>query len=105
MCEQTELEKFLTENDACTTGRDWALSTGATTCAEIWDMNDLRPAWRVWMATCPGVLNRNTLVRFAVFCARQNWDQLTDDDSKNAILIAEQWLSGNATIIGRGCPT
>jgi len=94
----TELEKFLKKNDSCQAGCEWALSTGATSCAEIWARSDLRLEWRVWMATRPGVLDHKTLVRFAVFCARQIWDKLKDERSKNAILIIEKWLAGEATL-------
>jgi len=94
----TELKKFLKKHNACSGGKDWALSTGATTCAEIWSRDDLRPDWRVWMAMRDGVLDHKTLVQFAVFCARQNWDLLKDDRSKNAILITEKWLKGETTL-------
>jgi len=94
----SNLEQFLTKNSACPEGRDWALATGATTCAEIWAREDLKPEWRVWMATRPGVLDHKTLVRFACFCARQNWHLLPDERSRTAIKITEKWLDGSATL-------
>jgi len=97
-CEVSDLCKFLDKHIACLDGRDWALASGASTCAEIWVRSDLRPAWRVWMATRLGVLDHRTLVRFAVFCARQSWENLTDDRSKNAILLTEKWLAGEASL-------
>ena len=89
-----EMENFLREHDACRDGREWAL-TECSSLQEVW--NTAKPEWLVWVATRKGVLSHHDLIRFACFCARQNWDMLTDVRSRNAITVAENFLVGKVT--------
>ena len=93
----SELEKFLRHHSACKEGREWALATGATTCAEIWARPDLSPEWRVWLATRESVLDNRTLRLFACWCVRQVWHLLTDERSRHAVEVAERYANGEAT--------
>ena len=88
--------EFCRKHLACDDGRKWALSTGAKTMEELWKRDDIRPDWRIWVATRSGVLDHIMLVRFACFCARQHWNQLAELSAK-AIETAEAFCRGEAT--------
>jgi hypothetical protein len=57
----------------------------------------LPPEWLVWVATRRGVLSDKELRMFAVFCVRSVEHLLTDQQSKNAIEVAERFVNGDAT--------
>jgi len=71
------VREFCDLHDACQDGRDWAIATGQT-LQEIWQRDDLDPYWRVWMATCPGVLDDKTRQLFARWCDT-DWNTAYDD--------------------------
>ena len=56
-----------------------------------------QPDWLVWIAARPGVLSDRDLRLFACRCVRQVWHLLTDDRSKNAVIVAEKYAVGEAT--------
>ena len=62
---------WLEKNNACKEGIDWC-KENCGTMQDVWD-------------------------RFACFYARQNWNLLTDERSRNAIEVAERFANGNAT--------
>jgi len=91
-----KIETFCEKYGACAEGREWAMAHGAT-MQEIWERPDLKPEWRIWVATRPGVLDDRTLRLFACWCVRQVWHLLTDERSRNAVEVAERYADGKAT--------
>lgn len=91
------VQDFCEKHGACADGKEWAIGTEAANMAELWKREDLRTDWRLWIFERSDV-DKQTAVRFAVFCARQNWNLLTDQRSKDVIETAERWLDGNATM-------
>lgn len=96
MSEMT-VEQFCDMHYACTEGRNWALSTGLTTMRDLWQREDMRPEWRSWIATRPGVLTYRELRLYACWCVRQVWHLLTDERSRTAVEVAERHVEGRAT--------
>ena len=92
----TEVEAFCIEHRACKQGREWA-TTHHTTMAELWADPELRPNWRIWVATRKGVLTDKELRLFACYCVRQVWHLLKDERSRNAVEVAERFAHGEAT--------
>ena len=88
--------EFCRLHRACCDGRRWAIETGEPGMAELWDREDLKPAWRIWIATRPGVLTDRELRLFACWCCRQVW-HLLDERSRHAVEIAELYAEGKAT--------
>jgi hypothetical protein len=91
------IKKFCDKFNACRDGRDWALATGCATMAELWEREDLRPIWRLWIATREGVFSDRALKLFACWCARQVWHLLTDERSRHAVEVSEKFAVGDAT--------
>ena len=88
---------FCDKHIACAAGRKWALATGEPDMDALWKRTDIKPEWRVWIATQHGVLDDRTMRLFACWCVRQVWHMLTDDRSRNAVEVAEQYADGKAT--------
>jgi hypothetical protein len=93
MSEMT-IKEFCTLHDACSEGRQWAL-TNCQTMEEAWAT--ACPEWLIWMATRPGVLDDRTLRKFAVWSARQVQHLMTDPRSIAALDVAERHADGLAT--------
>ena len=91
------LKDWLEEHGACENGARWALATGCATIEEIWLRDDLKPVWRIWIATREGMVSDRILRKFACACVRQVWHLLTDELSRNAVEVAERFADGNAT--------
>jgi hypothetical protein len=91
------ITEFCDQHRACYGGREWAMSTGCATMAELWQRGDMRADWRVWIATRRGVIDDKTLRLFACWSVRQVWNLLTDERSRNAIEVAERYAEGKAT--------
>ena len=91
------ITEFCTLHEACSAGRDWALATGCQTMDELWQRDDVRPNWRVWIATRPGVFGDQTIQRFIRWCESRLGRPLTaaGDDaleaSWEAVLGADAW--------------
>lgn len=64
---------------------------------DLWDRSDLRPDWRIWIATRKGVMVDKDARLFACWCVRQVWHLLTDDRSKTAVETAERFAHGLAS--------
>jgi hypothetical protein len=94
----TTVAEFCRLHRACCDGRRWAIETGEPGMAELWARDDIKPAWRIWIATRPGVLTDRELRLFACWCCRnQVWHLLTDERSRHAVEIAELYAEGKAT--------
>jgi hypothetical protein len=91
------IAEFCNKHSACVEGREWALATGEPDMAALWNRADIKPEWRIWIATRRGVLDDRTSRRFACWCVRQVWHLLTDERSRNAVEISERFADGNAT--------
>jgi len=89
-----DIADFCNTYNACSDGRDWALNSCAS-MHEVWLKS--QPDWLVWVATRQGVLPEKDLRLFACWCVRQVWHLLTDDRSKNAVIVAEKYAVGEAT--------
>ena len=89
-------ETFLKEHDACRQGADFARKY--KTLAEAWDACE-RPDWLLWayQRSRVPVFDNRQLRLFACWCARQNWDKLTDVRSRRAVEVAESFANGRAT--------
>ena len=92
-----KITDFCRKHNACSDGREWALSTGCKTMEELWKRDDIRPDWRIWIATRPGVMDGRDLRLWACWCVRQVWSLLTDGRSRNAVEVAERYAVGKAT--------
>ena len=92
-----KITEFCEKHDACAEDRTWASGTGCTTMADLWPREDMRPEWREWIATRPGVLTDRELRLYACWCARQIWHLLTDERSRTAVMVAERHADGLAT--------
>lgn len=89
-----EIQEFCDKHNACQEGKDWALEN-CQTMDEVWQT--AKPEWLIWVAIRKGVLSDKELRLFACWCVRQIWDLLTDERSKNAIIVAEKFAKGEAT--------
>ena len=52
---------------------------------------------KIWAATREGILDDKTLRLFACKCVREVWHLLTDERSKNAVIVAERYAIGEAS--------
>jgi hypothetical protein len=96
-------EQFCNATYTCENGKKYALTQ--PNMAMVWH-NCPRANWLLWIAdTVDCMPDDKTLRSFAVWCVRETplkdgrkvFDLLTDDRSKNALVIAEQYAMGNAT--------
>ena len=95
----TTVAEFCRLHHACSDGRRWAIETGEPGMAELWDREDLKPAWRIWIATRPGVLTDRELRLFACWCCRhQVWHLLADERLRHVVDVAELYAEGKATL-------
>lgn len=91
------IQEFCDKHGACADGRAWALLTKEPDMNALWKRTDIKPEWRVWIATQPGVLDDRTLRLFVCWCLRQVCHLLTDERSRNAVEVAERFAEGKAT--------
>ena len=99
-------DEFCTKHNACTDGREWALSV-SNNMAVVWDamIEQRKIEWLCWTAGRDGVLTEKQLRLLACQFVRETpladgrkvWDLLTDERSRNAVIIAERFANGEAT--------
>ena len=96
-------KEFCDRHDACSEGANFALTHA--TMAEVWNACP-RVDWLIWcMLRLGKEPDRKALRLFACWCVRSTpitngrtvWDLLTDERSRNAIVVAERFASGHAT--------
>ena len=94
---------FYESHYACPENRLLALRY--ETMAEVWDACP-RADWLIWMLERTShKLNPKMLRLFACWCVRETplsdgrkvWDLLTDERSRNAVIVAERFAKGEAT--------
>jgi hypothetical protein len=90
-------------NDACSEGQTFARQF--PTMAEAWDACP-RVDWMLWALREHGVpLDQKVSVSLACWCVRNTplgdgrttWDLLTDERSRNAIVVTERYMKGEAS--------
>lgn len=66
------------------------------TLETLWD-NCPRTDWMLWLLEQLGPTDQKLLRLFACSCARDHWDYLTDERSRNAVEVAERFAEGKAS--------
>ena len=94
MKQDMTIKEFCDRHNACRGGREWAIKN-CDSMQEAWEK--AKPEWLIWIATRPGVLNKNTLRLFAVWSARQVQYLMQDARSTTALDVAEKHAAGNVT--------
>ena len=98
MKNEMTIEQFCIKHNACRKGRKWALSLGISTMRELWQRDDIKPEWRIWIASRPGVMSKKDLWQFTgLVLAIQAWHLLTNKRNRNAVMVTEKYANGEAT--------
>ena len=66
------------------------------TMAEAWEACE-RSDWMLWAMEKDDIGSDKDLRLFACWCVRQVWNLLTDERSRNAVIVAERFANGMAT--------
>ena len=97
---------FCKKYDACQPGIDWAAEKlPGGMMSELWPVLIEQPEYLIWVATQEYVFsdrdNRIMACRFVretpIGDGRTVWDLLTDERSRNAVIVAERYCNGEAT--------
>lgn len=89
--------EFCIRHGACSAGQAWALSTGEPDMDSLWQRDDIKSEWRIWIASQPDVLSDRERRLFVCWCCRQVWHLLTDERSRQAVEVAERYADGQAS--------
>jgi len=96
-------QAFCDEHNACKEGRDFAVNYKSM--ADVWDACP-RVDWLRWIQDRAGPKPSNKKLRlFACWCVRETpladgrkvWDLLTEERSRNAVVVSERFANGRAT--------
>jgi hypothetical protein len=100
------VNEFLTKNpDACQSAKNWLQVGNYITIQDAW--NDCkRSDWMLWALKRPSFNDQKILRLLACAFVRRTplsdgrtvWDLLTDERSRNAVIVAERYAKGNATL-------
>jgi hypothetical protein len=93
---------FLAKHDACPEGRAFALQH--RTMEQVWEAC-VRSDWMLWILERTEPMPPRMSRLFACWCARHTpladgravWDLLTEERSRNAVVVAEAYARGGAT--------
>ena len=95
--------QFCEKFNACHDGKDFAIKYD--TMREVWEAC-ASPSWLLWICSVAKIPLEAKMCRlFACWCARntpiadgrKTWELLTDERSKNAVLVAERFANGEVT--------
>jgi len=96
---------FLNKPKACSGGREWALSI-SDDMATVWDamIEQKKHEWLFWTVGREGVFSGRVLRLLICRLVRETplhdgrkvWDLLTDERSRNAVVVAERFANGEA---------
>ena len=89
--------EFCIKHGACSGGQAWALSTGEPDMDSLWQRDDIRAEWRIWITRQPDVLSDRERRLFACWCCRQVWPLLTDERSRQLAVVTELYADGRAS--------
>jgi hypothetical protein len=95
-------KSLLRKLGACKEGLEWARGKS---WRKQWETCEY-PEWMLWALGKLGYSNHPVLGRYACDCARYTpigdgktvWDCMTDANSRNAVIVAENYLDGQATM-------
>ena len=93
---------YLEHINACSPGVEYAAKYPSL--REAWEKCD-RPDWMIWLLRTAGIRDARRYRLFACWCVRNTpigdgrtmWDLLTDERSRNAVIVAERFAHGHAT--------
>ena len=96
---------FCAQHGACVPGAAWAAKQPEKRMRDLWRRSDLRPEWRIWVATRPGVMCDRDTRLFACWCAtctplgdgRTSAALLTDPRSREAVRVTVRYALGAAS--------
>ena len=86
--------KWCRKHGACEEAVRWIAQYD--TLEEAWEHCE-RADWMLWALSVINYVNDKQLRLFACACARDVWDKLTDERSRNAVRVAERYARGKAT--------
>src|ERR1700676_3915244 len=91
---KSKLEALLEEKGACYAARDWAKAY--KTPYQAWQ-KCTNPQWLLWAIRALGVEDSWKQRQVAILCVREIWPLLTDERSRQGVIVAERFQLGEAT--------
>lgn len=96
--------KIMKKYGACYIAIEWAHNNGIKTLRDAWDTCQ-RSDWMLWALDEIGYSDEIKLRTIVCRCVRETrisdswtvWDLLTDERSKNAVIVTERFIAGDAT--------
>jgi hypothetical protein len=103
------IKDFCKQFNACASGREWAChqlpAKENAMMSELWPLIESRPSDLRWVISRKGVFPDRDLRLLACRIVRETpladgrkvWDLLTDERSRDAVIVAEKFANGEAT--------